>query len=68
MMCTAKAITNGYFPFGALMLGHRVAEVFENNPDVVGGIFGEGVEVIAYSTIVTPTSFNFDRRLDLELH
>jgi adenosylmethionine-8-amino-7-oxononanoate aminotransferase len=33
MMCTAKAITNGYFPFGALMLGHRMADVFENNPD-----------------------------------
>ena len=33
MMCTAKAITNGYFPFGALMLGHRMVEVFENNPD-----------------------------------
>lgn len=32
MMCTAKAITNGYFPLGALMLGHRIAEVFENNP------------------------------------
>jgi len=33
MMCTAKAITNGYFPFGALMLGHRVVDVFEDNPD-----------------------------------
>jgi len=33
MMCTAKAITNGYFPFGALMLGHRMVDVFENNPD-----------------------------------
>jgi len=33
MMATAKAITNGYFPFGALMLGHRMAEVFEDNPD-----------------------------------
>lgn len=32
MMCTAKAITNGYFPFGALMLGHRMVEVFEDNP------------------------------------
>jgi len=32
LMCTAKAITNGYFPFGALMLGHRVVEVFEDNP------------------------------------
>ncbi|MEO1679749.1 MAG: aspartate aminotransferase family protein [Pseudomonadota bacterium] len=32
MMCTAKAITNGYFPFGAVMLGHKVAETFEDNP------------------------------------
>ncbi len=27
--CTAKAITNGYFPFGAVMIHERVAEVFE---------------------------------------
>jgi adenosylmethionine-8-amino-7-oxononanoate aminotransferase len=33
MMCTAKAITNGYFPFGALMLGHKMADTFEDNPD-----------------------------------
>lgn len=32
MMCTAKAITNGYFPFGALMLGERMVDVFEGNP------------------------------------
>ncbi|WP_420012341.1 aminotransferase class III-fold pyridoxal phosphate-dependent enzyme [Tateyamaria sp.] len=32
MMCTAKAITNGYFPFGALMLGPKMVEVFEDNP------------------------------------
>ncbi|WP_121067254.1 aspartate aminotransferase family protein [Chachezhania antarctica] len=31
MMTTAKAITNGYFPFGAVMLSDRVAEVFEND-------------------------------------
>lgn len=31
MMCTAKAITNGYFPFGALMLSTGVAETFEND-------------------------------------
>jgi len=35
MMCTAKAITNGYFPFGAVMLNNKVAEVFEN--DKTGG-------------------------------
>ena len=33
LMCTAKAITNGYFPFGAVMMGDRLAEVFENNAD-----------------------------------
>lgn len=33
MMATAKAITNGYFPFGAVMIGDRMIEVFENNPD-----------------------------------
>ena len=33
MMCTAKAITNGFFPFGAVMLGDRMIDVFENNPD-----------------------------------
>jgi adenosylmethionine-8-amino-7-oxononanoate aminotransferase len=29
--CTAKAITNGYFPFGATMISERVAEVFESD-------------------------------------
>lgn len=33
MMATAKAITNGYFPFGAVMLGDRMIEAFEENPD-----------------------------------
>ena len=32
MMCTAKAITNGYFPFGAMMLGEKMVQVFEDNP------------------------------------
>ncbi len=32
MMATAKAITNGYFPFGAVMLGDKMIEVFEDNP------------------------------------
>ncbi len=31
MMCTAKAITNGYFPFGAVMISEKVAEVFESD-------------------------------------
>ncbi len=32
MMCTAKAITNGFFPFGAVMIGARMVETFEDNP------------------------------------
>ncbi|NIZ62037.1 aspartate aminotransferase family protein [Sedimentitalea sp. CY04] len=31
LMCTAKAITNGYFPFGAVMIAEAIAEVFEND-------------------------------------
>lgn len=31
MMCTAKAITNGFFPFGAVMLSDGLAEVFESD-------------------------------------
>ncbi len=32
MMCTAKAITNGFFPFGAVMLGEKMVAAFEDNP------------------------------------
>jgi adenosylmethionine-8-amino-7-oxononanoate aminotransferase len=31
LMATAKAITNGYFPFGAVMISGQVAEVFEKD-------------------------------------
>ncbi|MCI5074797.1 aspartate aminotransferase family protein [Oricola sp.] len=31
MMSTAKAITNGYFPFGAVMLNETIAEAFESD-------------------------------------
>jgi adenosylmethionine-8-amino-7-oxononanoate aminotransferase len=31
LMCTAKAITNGYFPFGAVMISEGVAQVFEGD-------------------------------------
>ena len=31
LMCTAKAITNGYFPFGAVMISGKVAHVFEKD-------------------------------------
>ncbi|MGR3793717.1 aminotransferase class III-fold pyridoxal phosphate-dependent enzyme [Vannielia sp. SX4] len=38
MMCTAKAITNGYFPFGAVMISDAVAEVFEADTRGKGAI------------------------------
>jgi adenosylmethionine-8-amino-7-oxononanoate aminotransferase len=38
MMCTAKAITNGYFPFGAVMLNEKVADVFESETSAAGMI------------------------------
>lgn len=31
LMCTAKAITNGFFPFGAVMIAEAVAQVFESD-------------------------------------
>lgn len=41
LMCTAKAITNGYFPFGAVMVADKLAEVFEG--DTTGrGAIGSG--------------------------
>jgi putrescine aminotransferase len=38
LMCTAKGITSGYFPFGATMIGERVADTFESNTDSFGEI------------------------------
>lgn len=41
MMTIAKAITSGYFPFGAALLSHGVAEAFENESGA-GGFIGHG--------------------------
>ncbi|WP_172291925.1 aminotransferase class III-fold pyridoxal phosphate-dependent enzyme [Pseudoruegeria sp. HB172150] len=38
MMCTAKAITNGYFPFGAVMVSEDLAPVFEEDTTGRGAI------------------------------
>ena len=38
LMCTAKAITNGYFPFGAVMINEKVAEAFESDTSGAGAI------------------------------
>ena len=41
MMTTAKAITNGYYPFGAVLLSGEMAEVFEG-ADEASGMIGHG--------------------------
>ncbi len=38
MMTTAKAITNGYFPFGAVMISDQIAETFETDKTGKGAI------------------------------
>lgn len=38
MIATAKAITNGYFPFGAVMINDMVAEAFESDTTGVANI------------------------------
>lgn len=38
LMSTAKAITNSYFPFGAVMINDKIAEAFESNTDTFGNI------------------------------
>lgn len=39
LTATAKAITNGYFPFGATMISGAVAEVFESDTSGAAAIF-----------------------------
>ncbi len=38
MMTIAKAITSGYFPLGATLIGAKVADVFENDTSGFGSI------------------------------
>ena len=39
LMATAKAITNGYFPFGAVMIADHVVETFENSDSGLAAVF-----------------------------
>ncbi|MEJ2625136.1 MAG: aminotransferase class III-fold pyridoxal phosphate-dependent enzyme, partial [Pseudolabrys sp.] len=47
LMSTAKAITNGYFPFGAAMISEKVADVFESDETSFGAI-GHGYTYSAH--------------------
>ncbi len=47
LMCTAKAITNGFYPFGAVMICEKIVEAFESNEDAFGSI-GHGYTYSAH--------------------
>jgi putrescine---pyruvate transaminase len=38
MTCTAKAITNGYYPFGAVMIHEKMVDVFETSKSALASI------------------------------
>ncbi len=38
LMSLAKALTNGYFPFGAVMIGEKLVDAFESNKTSLGNI------------------------------
>ena len=38
MMCTAKAITNAYYPFGAVMIHEKMVDVFETSKSPLASI------------------------------
>ncbi len=66
MMCTAKAITNGYFPFGAALLNDKFAQAFESNKDgratISHGYTYSGHPVGAAAALATLSEL---RRLDV---
>ena len=47
MMTVAKAITNGYFPFGAVMMSENIAQTFETDDGPFGNI-GHGYTYSAH--------------------
>jgi putrescine---pyruvate transaminase len=46
-ICTAKAITNGYFPFGAVLMNEKITSVFEGDKSSFGMI-GHGYTYSAH--------------------
>jgi putrescine---pyruvate transaminase len=39
LMCLAKAITSGYFPFGAVIVNERIESAFKANKDALGSLY-----------------------------
>lgn len=55
-ICSAKAITNAYFPFGATMISDAVGEVFESDATGKAVAYKEGamVRVSGKNIIMSP--------------
>lgn len=66
MMCIAKAITSGYFPLGATLIGAQVAEAFEADKTSFGAI-GHGYTYSAHPVgcAAALAALSETRRLDL---
>ncbi len=66
-MCTAKAITNGYFPFGAVMIAEKVVEVFENDKTGAAAI-GHGYTYSGHPVGAAAAVACLQETLRLEVH
>ena len=66
MMCIAKAITSGYFPLGATLIGEKIAEAFEADKTTFGAI-GHGYTYSAHPVgcAAALAALAETRRLDL---
>lgn len=67
LMCIAKAITNGYFPFGAVMISAAVAATFEDNSDSFGNI-GHGYTYSAHPVGAAAAVAALAETVRLEVH
>ncbi len=67
MMTTAKGITSGYFPVGALMVNDKIAEVFEKDNSGEAGIFhGYTYSAHPVGAAAVVATLAETRRLDLK--
>ena len=69
MMTCAKAITSAYYPFGATMIGEKVAEVFENDETGAASI-GHGYTYSAHpvGAAAAIACLNETKRMELNIN
>jgi len=67
MATTAKAITNGYFPFGAVMICDSVAETFENG-EASQAMIGHGYTYSGHPVGAAAALACIDETIKLQVH